>query len=93
MTLPTFSNYGNYSSDNYGAHTLRIDTANLTLWYSYKTIIAYQDAQDGLVVSENAWTTTTGKHLNWIDGGNKKSRKPHADFEAMLEASCKRHGV
>ena len=27
-----------------------------------------------LKVSENQWSVTTGRHLTWIDGGNKKAR-------------------
>ena len=32
---------------------------------------------------ENNWSSTTGKHLNWIDGGTpeaKKNRLSSADF-------------
>ena len=31
-------------------------------------------------VSENVWSKTTGKHLNQIDGGDKKSRLPYEEF-------------
>ena len=91
--LPSVSNYGKYSSDNYGHHTKRLDLENITLWYSYETIIAYRDNQDGRVVSENCWSTTTGKHLNWIDQGDKKNRKPRSEFETMLKNACARHGI
>lgn len=91
--LPEISNYGKYSSDNYGAHTLRVDLGVMTLFYSYSTIIAYRDAADGRVVCENSWSTTTGKHLNWIDGGDKKSRRARATFEIMLADALKRHLV
>lgn len=91
--LPKISSYGEYSSDNYGAHSRSVELANITLYYSYETIVAYRDTTDGLIVSENCWSTTTGKHLNWIDGGNKKSRKPRAEFEAMLSAACERHNI
>ena len=89
--LPTFQNYGNYSSDNYGAHTLQIFLGGLTLYYSYKTIVAYYDILDGQVVCENSWGVTTRKHLNWIDGGDKKNRKSSKVFDAMLEAAIARH--
>jgi len=91
--LPKISTYGEYSSDNYGAHSRKVELASVTLFYSYETIVAYRDAQDGLIVSENCWKTTTGKHINWIDGGNKKARKPRAEFESMLAETCKRHGI
>lgn len=88
--LPNVSNYGRYSSDNYGAHTLRVDLGTLTFYYSYQTIIAYSDGQDGLVCSENQWGVTTGKHLNWIQP-DKKSRIKADKFNEMLEAAIARH--
>lgn len=91
--LPKISNYGNYSSENYGAHSRKVELANIILYYSYETIVAYSDAQDGLTVSKNVWGVTTGKHLNWIDGGDKKSRKENAEFESMLKIACERHAI
>ena len=32
-------------------------------------------------VIKNYWSTTTGKHLNWIDNGNKKERLTTEQFE------------
>ena len=72
--LPTISTYGNYSSNNYGAHALRVDIGELTVWFSYKTPIAFHKLGHDRVVRVNDWSTTTGKHLNAIDGGDKKSR-------------------
>lgn len=40
-TLPSFETYGNYSSENYGAHCLRFQVGTLSIWYSYKTPIAF----------------------------------------------------
>ena len=48
---------------------------------------------DGLIVSQNCWGVTTGKHLNWIAGGHKKDRKPNAEFETVLAEACKRHNI
>jgi len=85
----TKRNYGDYSSDNYGAHSLELHIGNLWLWFSYDTVVAFNDGT--LVVSENCWKTTTGKHLNWIDGGNKKNRLKRADFEVALAKTLKAH--
>lgn len=93
MELPQFQSYGNYSSDNYGNHTLQFFLPGITLWYSYKTIVAYRDGQDGLVVCENVWGPTTGKHLNWIDGGDKKNRYLQDEFDEALKAALERHFV
>jgi len=38
----------------------------------------------GLNVSENAWSVTTGKHLNWIDYGAKDRRIPNNEFQMKL---------
>tara|TARA_B100001250_G_C19760242_1_gene772077 strand:+ start:110 stop:460 length:351 start_codon:yes stop_codon:yes gene_type:complete len=81
-----FENYGNYSSDNYGSHSLKFtDPTNRQFWFSYKTLIAfYAPDKSGLwstYVIQNQWSTTTGKHLNWIDAGNKKERLTPEDFE------------
>jgi len=80
-----FENYGNYSSDNYGAHTLRFMAGTRSYWFSYKTLVAFYHPTRGLVVHENTWGPTTGKHLNWIDGGDKKSRVNAETFKRLLE--------
>ena len=85
--LPSFSTYGNYSSDNYGAHALVFSTPAGDVWFSYKTPIAFRTWKTGLRVRVNDWSTTTGKHLNAIDGGNKKSRIPGEQFERELAAA------
>ena len=89
MQLPTVSSYGNYESDNYGAHSLQVDFENFRLYYSYKTIVAYYDHTDGLVCSVNVWGTTTGKHLNWIQP-DKKSRVKFEEFEEKLKNMLER---
>lgn len=53
-----------------------------TLYFSYKTIIAFQ-AAGKLVIRENEWSVTTGKHLNWIDS-DKKKRISTPEFEKQL---------
>lgn len=83
ITLPKIESYGEYSSNNYGAHTLKVWVGSLTVYFSYQTPIAYR-GKNGLVVRENDWSTTTGKHLNWIDGGDKKSRVSGEKFEQQL---------
>lgn len=90
MNLPTISSYGNYESDNYGAHTLCVDFDNFRLYYSYKTIVAFYDVVTGLVCCGNVWGVTTGKHLNWIQS-DKKLRVKHDKFQEMLKAAIERH--
>lgn len=64
FNLPRISSYGPYGS-NYGMHCLQIDLGCVTIWYSYDTPIAFRVKGD-MVVRENSWGTTTGKHLNAI---------------------------
>lgn len=86
MNLPTVSSYGRYSSGNYGVNTLKISFPNhFTIWYSYETVVAFL-GREGLKVRQNDWSTTTGKHLNWIDGGQKEKRLAGAEFETLLQA-------
>lgn len=91
--MPKISNYGKYSSDNYGAHTLRVDIGDVALYFSYKTLIAFRTPETGVVVSENCWSTTTGKHLNWIDNGNKKDRKGRSEFERLWKEVAERFEI
>ena len=81
--LPNFDTYGSYSSSNYGANALVFSTNEGRFWFSYKTLVAFlplNDSRIGKTVRQNDWGPTTGKHLNWIDGGNKKSRVNEKTF-------------
>ena len=82
MNLPKINTYGNYSSDNYGAHCLCVEIQGVTVWFSYKTPIAFQVGNNPRVVRQNDWSTTTGKHLNAIDE-NKKTRVDSSTFERL----------
>lgn len=70
-----------------------VTIGSLDLYFSYATLVAYTDPEDGKVVSENHWSQTTGKHLNYVDGGNKKDRLPAQKFDAKVGAMLKRHGL
>jgi len=53
---------------------LAVDVGPVRVWFSYRTPVAFQVDGHSRVVRQNDWSTTTGKHLNWIDGGDKKSQ-------------------
>jgi hypothetical protein len=91
-SLPSITSYGNYSSDNYGFHTQKVTLKNISIYYSYETIVAYEDIKDGLVCCKNQWGVTTGKHLNWIEP-NKKLRKSSEEFEKLLNEALDRHNI
>lgn len=83
MNKPSFYNYGNYSSDNYGVHTLCFtDTSGNRFWYSYDTLVAFR-IKGEFHIRKNVWGPTTGKHLNWID--HRTPREDRDTFLANLE--------
>lgn len=82
-------NYGEYSSGNYGANSIAIEMGDRRVYYSYDTPVAFRGYNSKgeyfNCVHQNDWGTTTGKHLNWIDGGNKKSRLNDNEFQKQLQ--------
>ena len=82
IDLPTFRSYGEYSSSNYGAHALVLTTNQGCFWFSYQTLVAFHN-WGPRVVHKNVWGQTTGKHLNWIDGGNKIARVSSEEFKRL----------
>jgi hypothetical protein len=85
INLPTWQTYGKYSNGNYGAHALQFFTDSGTFWFSYQTLVAFQKFGGKRYVRQNAWSTTTGKHLNAIDGGDKKTRVTEAAFNEAYQ--------
>jgi hypothetical protein len=81
MSLPTFETYCDNTT---AANALRFDLGPITVWYSYRTPVAFAREGDRPTVRENTWGPTTGKHLNAIDGGDKSSRVPGDTFEVQL---------
>jgi hypothetical protein len=75
------------SLNNWPLPNLTSVTVNdLSLWFSYETVVAFVFEGD-LVVSENRWGPTTAKHLKYIDGGaadEKAARLPAEAFDAAL---------
>jgi hypothetical protein len=83
MNSPRVYNYGKYSSNNYGS-SRAVQVGNMTLYFSYDTVIAFSSPKTGLVIRKNDWSTTTGKHLNAINP-DKKVRINGEEFEQRLE--------
>ena len=71
----------NYTGRKTESYVVNIGTTEL--YFSYETCVAFRHDHQ-LRVSENVWSTTTGRHLNEIDGGNKKSRLAREEFVADL---------
>lgn len=82
MQLPEWTIYCDNTTE---VNALCFDLGNrLRVWFSYRTPVAYYTPASGCVVRQNDWQQTTGKHLNAIDNGDKKSRIPGPQFEEQL---------
>lgn len=87
IELPSFESYANASSGNYGLNSLVFYTSEGTFWFSYQTLVAFKHIGGTLYVRKNEWGTTTGKHLNIIDCGDKGARVSAEEFKAMYDAA------
>lgn len=79
----SISCYGKYpySGGGYGAHCMMVTVGEIDLYFSYQTCIAFRTPGFGLVCSQNNWSTTTGKHLNWVQPDKTKRV---SDFDKRL---------
>ena len=81
-----------YCDNTTAINALRLEMGELTLWYSYRTIVAFRKGWGGpLIVRQNDWGPTTGKHLNAIDGGDKAARVEGYKFGVMLQEATKQN--
>lgn len=55
----------------------------LTVYFSYRTPVSFQVQGESPVTSENAWSRSTGTHLNIIEP-DKKKRIPYKEFQDRL---------
>lgn len=77
----------------YGGNNARaLEMGGLTLYFSYETLIAFDHRRTGLVIRENDWGPTTGKHLNAIDD-DKSRRIPGNVFMELWEDFAIRAGI
>jgi hypothetical protein len=61
-------------------HRLYIGEA--VIWFSYEQIIGFSLPKVGTVLSDNAWSSTTGKHLNMISRTLPRVR--HDEFNRLV---------
>ena len=84
--IVSFTTYGNYSSNNYGVNALVFTDVNrIEYYFSYNTLVAFKHPSSDLVIRENIWGNTTGKHLNWIDDDKSKRVDTETFFEKLQE--------
>ena len=75
-----------------GSNSAEVSFQNLTIWFSYRTPIAFMTPTTGRVCRVNSWGPTTGKHLNAVEA-DKGKRIAGAEFEAQLAEVLKAHGL
>ena len=57
---------------------------DITLAFSYTTVVGFHVLGAGWTVHENIWTTTTNRHLNYLDQGRKGGRVDADTFARAL---------
>jgi hypothetical protein len=61
---------------------VRVNLPEATLWFSYRTLVAF--SVNGIsTVRRNDWGPTTGKHLNYIDSGSPEARADRVNGETF----------
>ncbi|MFA5149071.1 MAG: hypothetical protein WC491_08120 [Candidatus Omnitrophota bacterium] len=79
------SNYSEGYGSSYASknpNTQLVTIGDLEIFFSYSTPVAYRTSSE-FIISENAWSTTTGRHLNIIHP-DKTRRVPREVFEQKL---------
>lgn len=77
---------------NYKANFNQVNIGNnLTIYFSYETPIAFYD-NGKLIISENIWSSTTGKHLNDINR-DKSIRINNTEFNERFKMFLNSKGL
>lgn len=79
----------NYANRGEKARAVRI--GKLTLYFSYETVIAFEDGFE-FHIAQNRWGRTTGGHLNSING-DKSIREEQSEFRENLYKVLKKYGL
>ena len=74
-----------------GTNANLVQIGPLTLYFSYRTVVAFR-YNGKLRISNNEWGTTTGRHLNTICS-DKAIREPHNVVEDALSAIMESIGL
>lgn len=90
MLLGIF-NYGQQKTPT--PDTLGVDLGWIRVYYSYTTVVAIKICapvgfKNRLLISQNIWSRTTGKHINWIKEHNDMGSSvihtvPNDQFESI----------
>lgn len=63
--------------------------ADFRIAFSYQTAIGLYRTGHGWLVADNQWGPTTGKHLNYLDNGDRGNRVPVGEIAKLIEAATK----
>lgn len=88
LEMVSFTNMNENSAKNFN----RVTVGRIDLYFSYETVVAFQLGGEDIVISENNWGTTTGKHLNWINT-DKSIRVSSEEFTKQLNDCMNKIGV
>ena len=67
-------------------NNIRVSSQHGMVWFSYSTPIAFQPLGETLIIRQNDWSATTGKHLNAINA-DKDIRVTGERFEKLFHKS------
>ena len=73
-------------------NAIGVNINGLRLYFSYNTVIAFQDSDTPLTVLVNCWSNTTGKHLNKLQP-DKSKRLNKTEFEQKLNQILQKHNL
>jgi len=79
-----------YYMPNESPYAVCINLDSVHLYFSYDQIVAYSTEETGLIVSENIWTRTHGKHIKRIMGLLNTKQVPAGEFKSRLCALMRR---
>ena len=79
MDLPTIDAYGS------GPNTSRVQIGPVTVWFSYKTPVAFRIGEGPQRVLNYTGSSTTYNHLNLIDGGKRGARLSQEEFQKLWD--------
>tara|TARA_R100000388_G_C7203794_1_gene139938 strand:+ start:202 stop:678 length:477 start_codon:yes stop_codon:yes gene_type:complete len=66
------------------------DEDGIRIFYSYSTPVAFVDDQHRFFISQNVWSVTTAKHLNWVEDFNGYARKEYRIKNSIFEDELKK---
>lgn len=70
-----------------GKNCIAIEIGKLTVYFSYRTPIAFRRKAGPKQVCENVWGDVTEKHMAFVEAGSQKNRICKHDFEKKFKTA------